>query len=214
MTFILINTANKMHKDILTEEQLKLLPTVMKFMNNFFLVGGTATALQIGHRRSIDFDLFSIKDFKNAFVRKKISEDGWKIEKVFKDEIGQYTFFINGVQMTFFHYPFQIAIESHPEGLLMPDLTTLASMKAYALGRRAKWKDYVDLYFIFNRTGSIKPIINKGKEIFGNEFNENLFRKQLTYYEDINYDEKVEFLPGFEVSDEEIKDKLIKYSLE
>ncbi len=203
-----------MHKDILTEEQVKLLPTVNKFMKDFFLVGGTAIALQIGHRRSIDFDLFSEKDFKNAHVRKKIIEDGLKIEKVFKDEDGQYTFFINGVQMTFFHYPFEIDLEDHSENLRMPNLITLASMKAYALGRRAKWKDYVDLYFIFNKTSSIKPTIEKSKKIFGNEFNENLFRKQLTYFEDINYDEKIEFLPGFEVSEEKIKEELISFSLE
>ena len=48
-----------MHKEILTEKQANLLTLVKAYSSKFGLVGGTAIALQIGHRRSIDFDLFS-----------------------------------------------------------------------------------------------------------------------------------------------------------
>ena len=48
-----------MHKEILTTSQRELLPFVKKFRKDFYLVGGTAIALQIGHRRSIDYDLFT-----------------------------------------------------------------------------------------------------------------------------------------------------------
>ncbi|MDP3793481.1 MAG: hypothetical protein Q8R07_01885, partial [Candidatus Uhrbacteria bacterium] len=61
-----------MHKEILTEEQVRLLPLLGKFSRDFGLVGGTAIALYLGHRRSIDFDLFSDKPFHNAAVRRKI----------------------------------------------------------------------------------------------------------------------------------------------
>jgi hypothetical protein len=47
-----------MHPEILSKEQLELLPFLGQFNKRFFLVGGTAIALQIGHRQSIDFDLF------------------------------------------------------------------------------------------------------------------------------------------------------------
>lgn len=50
-------------------------------------------------------------------------------------------------------------------------------MKAFALGRRAKWKDYVDLYFIIKDYHSIDEICTKGKEIFEGEFNEKIFRE-------------------------------------
>jgi len=46
-----------MHKNILNSNQLELLPLVKEFKRTFYLVGGTAIALQIGHRQSIDFDL-------------------------------------------------------------------------------------------------------------------------------------------------------------
>ena len=52
-----------MHKEILTKEQVELLPLLKEFKGKFYLVGGTAIALHIGHRRSIDFDLFSEKKF-------------------------------------------------------------------------------------------------------------------------------------------------------
>jgi len=203
-----------MHKEVLTGEQAKLLSLVRKFIKDFGLVGGTAIALQIGHRQSIDFDLFSDKEFNNAKIRKMIIDSGHKISKVYKDEAGQFTFFVGEVQFTFFHYPFKIVFSEHFEKTLrMPDLLTLAAMKAYALGRRAKWKDYVDLYFIINKYHSIEKIVKCARFIFKGEFNERIFREQLTYFDDIDYREEVVFLNGFAISDKIIKKKLIEFSL-
>ena len=50
-----------MHPEILSEEQVQLLPLLQQFYKDFYLVSGTAIALQIGHRRSIDFVLFTDK---------------------------------------------------------------------------------------------------------------------------------------------------------
>jgi len=203
-----------MHKEILVKEQAELLPLVGKFVKNFGLVGGTAIGLQIGHRQSIDFDLFSAKEFNNAIIRNMIVKNGRKIGKVYKDELGQFTFFVDQVQFTFFHYPFKIEFsESFEKILRMPDLLTLAAMKAYALGRRAKWKDYVDLYFIIKQFHSIKKIVERAKAIFNGEFNERIFREQLSYFKDIDYREEVVYLKGFALSDKIIKKELIEFSL-
>lgn len=203
-----------MHKEILTEEQIKLLPLVEKFIKDFGLVGGTAIALQIGHRRSIDFDFFSTKEFNNAKIRKMIIRSGYKIDKVYKDEAGQFIFFVNNVQLTFFYYPFKIKFSEHFGKILkMSDLLTLAAMKAYALGRRAKWKDYVDLYFIINKYHSIEKIVKRSKIIFKSEFNEKLFREQLAYFEDINYSEEVIYMKNYEIDNKIIQRELINFSL-
>ncbi|MFH1048895.1 MAG: nucleotidyl transferase AbiEii/AbiGii toxin family protein [Patescibacteria group bacterium] len=202
------------HQEILVAKQFELLSLVEKFSKDFGLVGGTAIALQIGHRRSIDFDLFSLEEFDNAKIRAKIIRNGFKIGKVYKDEDGQFTFFVNNVQFTFFHYPFKIKFSKNFEDIFkMPDLLTLGAMKAYALGRRAKWKDYVDLYFIINKYHSIEKIVKNSKEIFKGEFNERIFREDLIYFNDVNYDEAIEFLPEFKVDDEKIKKELVKFSL-
>ena len=95
----------------------------------------------------------------------------------------------------------------------MPTLLTLASMKAFALGGRSEWKDYVDLYFILRDHYQISDIIKEARKNFGSEFNEKLFRSQLSYFKDINYEESVIFKKGFEVSDKEIKKSLIEFSL-
>jgi len=96
----------------------------------------------------------------------------------------------------------------------MPTLLSLSAMKAFALGRRAKWKDYVDLYFIIKDKYSIKDISTEAIFIFGNMFSEKLFREQMSFHEDIDYSEPVEYLPGFEVSENVIKDFLINKSIE
>ena len=86
-------------------------------------------------------------------------------------------------------------------------------MKAHALGRRAKWKDYIDLYFVMNRYQGINKIIKKAKNIFSSEFNEKLFRSQLVYFKDIDYTEKIIYMKGFETSDAIIKKSLVDFSL-
>jgi hypothetical protein len=203
-----------MPKEILTAKQIKLLPLVQKFSKEFGLVGGTAIALQIGHRQSIDFDLFCFKEFRNAKIRKIVTGNGYKIMKVSADEAGQFTFYVDGVQFTFLEYPFPIKFtEQFEKFLKMPDLLTLAAMKAYALGRRNKWKDYVDLYFIISKYHSLEKISDRAKKIFGQEFNEKIFREALSYFKDINYEEEVIFLPGFAVNEKKIKKELIKYAL-
>ena len=96
----------------------------------------------------------------------------------------------------------------------MPDLLTLTAMKAFALGGRNKWKDYVDLYFILKGKFTVSEIAKKAKELFAGEFNEKIFRNQLAYFDDMNYAEVVEFMPGFEVGDAVVKKALVEFSLQ
>ena len=202
-----------LHPEILTKEQKELLPLVKKFYKDFGLVGGTAIALHIGHRESVDFDLFSFEEFKNVNIKKRILRSK-KIDNIIRDETEQFTFVISGVLFTFFRYPFKINYEiNFNQTLKMPSLLTLAAMKLFALGRRAKWKDYVDLYFIIKDFHSVSEIIKQAESMFGNEFNEKICREQLAYFEDVNYSEKVNYLKGFEVSDRTIKKELINFSL-
>ncbi len=116
---------------------------------------------------------------------------------------------MNDVKMTFLSFPFEV---KHPLKLgnfiKIPTLLSLAAMKAFALGRRAKWKDYVDLYFILHDYYSLQEICLEAGEIFGQQFSEKLFQQQLAYHNDIDYTESVEFLLKT-VSDEEIRTFLI-----
>jgi len=203
-----------MHKEILNQQQIKLLNLLKKFNKDFGLVGGTAIALYLGHRQSIDFDLFSNKPIKSSNIRRKIKETN-NIDRVLVDEKDEYTVIVDGVKITFLYYPFKIKFNENLEDIIkLPDLPTLSAMKSYALGRRAKWKDYVDLYFIMENKYSIKSIIKKTKQIFGAEFNEKMFRVQLSYFKDIDYSEEIIFMKEKKISDVVIKKELQKVSLQ
>lgn len=204
---------SKVCPEVLNEVQKKLLPLVGLFGNKFYLVGGTAIALQLGHRRSIDFDLFSLQKIDQRKIRNLIMKNH-RIDRVIIDDQDEYTVIVDGVKLTFLRYPFKIkANKRFGEYIKMPDLLTLAAMKAYALGRRAKWKDYVDLYWIMDNQIGIMEIIKKSKSIFGTEFNEKNFREQLAYFKDIDYTEEVDWLPGFKIGDKKIKSALVAGSL-
>ena len=71
MTYI---SRKMLHTEILSEEQKNLLPLIKQFRKEYYLVGGTAIALQIGHRRSIDFDLFTTKNIQQINIKKIIAE--------------------------------------------------------------------------------------------------------------------------------------------
>lgn len=202
-----------MHKNILQDSQREVLEILKNFSNDFILVGETAIALQIGHRQSMDFDLASFNYFDNAKIRNKIISN-FKIEQVIRDTKEEYTVLVNSVKFTFFYYPFNIKGTVKLDDIInMPDIETLAAMKAYTLGRRAKWKDYVDLYFMLDKYIDINKIIKKAQNLFGDEFNEKNFRAQLTYFKDIDYSENLIYKFGFEVDDDVIKKALSQASI-
>lgn len=196
-----------MHKEILNKEQLELLPLVSDFKKTFYLVGGTAIALQIGHRQSIDFDLFKKGTLNITAILNKVSK--YKLKPIITRRVNeQLNLVLNGVKITFFDYPFDIETNKKLDNIVtMPSLLELAGMKAYELGRRSKWKDYVDLYYILSEFHSIKEILQRAKEIFGDLFSEKQFRAQLGFFEDVDYSEKIEFI-GKGVSETKVKKTL------
>jgi hypothetical protein len=209
LAFILLN----MHSEIFSKTQNDLLPFMKKYKRNYYLVGGTAIALHIGHRYSIDFDMFTAEKINSTSIKKDISVSGFS-SSIIKSLPDQIHFIVNGVKLTFFEYPFSIESKMEYENYFrLPDLLTLAAMKAFALGGRGKWKDYVDLYFLLKQFYSIEEIAAKAKEIFIDGFNPILFRKQLCYFQDINYSEQVDFLPGFETGENIIKQFLTDAAL-
>ena len=194
-----------MFKNILTANQHKLLPLVKEFSQAYYLVGGTAIALHLGHRRSIDFDLFTSGRLKKQSIKRIIDRHQCPVSDVLFEDSEQLHLVVNDVKLTFFSYPYQIDAPVDFERIIhMPDLLTLAAMKAYALGGRAKWKDYVDLYILLRDHFSLSQISEKSKDIFGAYYNEKLFREQLCFFQDVDRSERVDFVVQA-VSDEEIR---------
>jgi len=203
-----------MFKEILTKEQVELLPLIKKFSKEYYMVGGTAIALHIGHRRSIDFDLFTDKKIKRKQIKNIIESSGFSTRDILFEASDQIHIVLNGVKTTFYQYPHTIQASVDFERFIaIPTLLDLAAMKATALGERAKWKDYVDLYYIMKGYYSYNDIVKRTKELFDVFFNDKLFKEELSYFDDIDYAENVEFV-GEEVTQEEVKNFLIHVATE
>jgi hypothetical protein len=203
-----------MYKEILTEDQLKLLPLLKDFSKDYILVGGTAIALHLGHRRSVDFDLFTPKRIRRKSIKNYLIQKKYPVNELIKEEEDQIHFIINNVKVTFFQYPFVINdLIDFDRIIKIPSLINLAAMKAFALGGRGKWKDYVDLFFLLKDHFKLNQIIEKADELFGEVFNGKLFKEQISYFEDINYEEEVIYL-NTPIDKDEIKKFLVEAATE
>ena len=203
-----------MHEEILNAAQQKLLPLMAQFRREYYLVGGTAIALHIGHRRSVDFDMFKPTELNHKRNLDRIVASGLEYQ-VTRRVFEQMNLIVGDVKLTFFQYPFPVVPEDTFGNVFrMPSLLSLAAMKAYALGRRSKWKDYVDLYCLLTRYFKLREIADKANQLFGDLFSEKLFRAQLSYFDDIDYNEKVEYLVETPPSDDEIKTTLTQIALD
>ena len=203
-----------LHPEVLNKAQQDLLPLVGKFGREYYMVGGTAIALYLGHRRSIDYDLFKKAPLKRKKNLEIIQESGFPYQVVFNTD-GQMNLVVNGVKLTFFQYEFDVkAVTDFQGAIKLPSLPDLAAMKAYALGRRSKWKDYVDLYFLLKDRYSIDEISARAETIFGELFSSKMFRIQLSYFEDVDYSEEVEYLIPNPPSNQEIQTYLTEVSTE
>jgi len=185
-----------MHQEAITLEAKKIFKK-LKHFSEFYLAGGTGLALQLGHRISIDFDFFWEKDIPKSLLP--------KIRRVFKgseikiviNHSEQLTVIINEVNVSFIKYGFpMISKPIEYQGIKILPSKGIAVMKAYALGRRATLKDYVDLYFVIKEgVAPLEEIITLSQKKYNGEFDPRLFLEQLIYSKDIEKI-KIQFLKG------------------
>ncbi len=209
---------------ILSPEQQSLKPLLEEFMSTHFLVGGTAIALQIGHRKSIDFDLFTLspqgsgKQLSERIERAGcVLEEGSDIRYLSDEEEPEATLKIHGVKvqlMNFNRNPFGVNIKIPHSvvicgGIYTPTLLDLAALKAYAMMYRKKWKDAVDLYFLLQEEGiDFARVLDRTKELFGILYQEIATLDTIL---DDTWDmtEAVEYIVENPPSDEKIREELI-----
>ncbi len=183
-----------MKKEALTEKGKELFPYFKKF-KKFYLAGGTGLALQIGHRISVDFDFFTNDFISDSFLKKIEKEFSGKKISISVNNPEELTIFVNRVKVTFLRYPFPLVDELiEYEGVKIMKVKEIAATKAYTIGRRGSYKDYIDLYFcIKERFTNLSEIITIAEKKYGQQFNSRLFLEQLIYLKDIK-DIKILFL--------------------
>lgn len=195
-----------MHHEALTKKGKTVFDVLkgFEFLSKFNLAGGTGLALQIGHRVSVDFDFFSRRELDKDLLKRLEGELPEEEAKIIRNDSGELTILINGVKVTFLHYPFPAVTSTVDlDGVSAYSVKEIAASKAYTIGRRGEYKDYIDLYFLFKRDYvTLSEIINLSKEKYGDKFNGRLFLEQLLFREDIK-EMEIEFL------EEEISEKQI-----
>lgn len=177
---------SKIHLGILDTKRVNLLTRLSRFKTIGYLGGGTALALQIAHRRSVDFDVFIQKPVE-ASLRHQI-KNSFTVVSISVDTSDQITFATeDGINVSFIHYYYKLVFPPVTTNFLpLASIADIAADKAVTIGRRAVWRDYVDIFFLLHEGFmTIEKIIDTAKKKFGTEFNELLFFQQLTYFEDM-----------------------------
>jgi len=144
-----------MYLEALTNSARRLFPKLASF-EQFYLAGGTALALQLGHRLSVDFDLFTDSEIPVSFLQ--------KVRRVFSDSscavivnnADELTVFADNVKITFLRYPYSLLRDLVSfKGISMLAVPEIAATKAYTIGRRGSFKDYIDLYWVLKGKRSL-----------------------------------------------------------
>ena len=197
-----------MFYNILDKKRENILPFLKSLKQDFYLAGGTALALQLGHRDSVDFDFFSEKDIdtKKLFEKVKVIFTGKKIVKI-QDEINTLTVLIDeNIKISFFGYQYPLLEKLIDEpNLKLASTLDIATMKLVAITSRASNKDYIDLYYILENI-DLNDLLEKASKKFP-EIDRNLILKSLVYFEDIEI-EPILFKNNKEINFEKIKDFL------
>lgn len=176
--------------NILPQPQKDLWLELKDVPDNFVLYGGTAIALQLGHRESVDFDFFGSEKFDPddllksipALKNAEITQRDENTLSVKVDRGGE-------VYLSFFGLPHIKPIipplETNDGIMKVASLLDLAGMKASVVQKRAEWKDYVDLVALIEAGITLPMALSAGQAIYKNQFNPQITLKALSYFDDI-----------------------------
>ena len=123
-----------------------------------YLAGGTALALQIGHRISYDLDFFTREEFDEEKLLSKIEKiANFQLEEIsWRTILGRF----EGIRFSIFYYKYPLIYPAKKFGMInIVDVRDIAAMKIAAVASRGTKRDFVDLYFICKEVVSLKKII-------------------------------------------------------
>lgn len=151
--------------------------------NNFYLAGGTALSLQLGHRKSIDLDWFSKADFSGADLKKELASLG--NFELNSEAPGTINGLLDNVRLSFFHYDYDLIFPFIIfQNVNLADERDIAAMKISAISYRGRKKDFIDLYFLLQKY-SLKELIGFFEKKFKDiKYNNLHILKSLAYFED------------------------------
>lgn len=161
---------------------------------NFYLAGGTAAALWLGHRISVDLDFFTPHRFDVKGLKKGLEKIGnVVIEDESEDTLNGR---LNDLKVSFFLYPYPLLNPCERfQGVEIADLIDIACMKIDAISSRGTKRDFIDLYFICMKARSLRDLLYSfDKKYEGTGYNKIHIIKSLTYFRDAENQEMPKML--------------------
>ncbi len=179
-----------MHPEILAPDTATAFAALKyaAWMTSFYLAGGTAVALHLGHRQSVDLDFFSSTPFSTQTLRQQVMQCGdFRLEQ---EGPGTLHGMLCGAKVSFLEYPYPcLEPPVLHDGLHIASLQDLACMKLDTIGSRGKKRDFIDLHAIL-ATGVTLPTVFQwfATKYQALQYNQMHLIKSLTYFQDAEFD--------------------------
>jgi hypothetical protein len=177
---------------VLPESQKLLWMQLGSTPDHFVLYGGTALALRLGHRESVDFDFFSSRSFEPLELMRSIaylkdqtitqqSADTVSCEVSTGKGAVKVSFF-GGLSLSQIEAPDTI-VENN---IAVASLRDLFGMKCATVPQRNESKDYLDIHALINKAKiSLSEGLAAARAIYGNQYNPVLTLQALSYFDDL-----------------------------
>ncbi len=152
-------------------------------LSGFYLAGGTGLALQLGHRRSVDLDLFCPGELRPLDLRAQLAElPGLQVRQILR---GTLHIELHDMLVSFLHYPYPLLFPTREfDVLTVADPRDIACMKVDAIASRGSRRDFVDLYITAQRYGLNEILAWFTTKYAGAPYNRIHLLKSLTYFSD------------------------------
>lgn len=153
------------------------------FLNSFYLSGGTALALQLGHRESEDLDFFNERSFSPQLLLAELQDFGQLQDTEL--HAGTLNTFLNGVKLQFLEYPYPLLTPTIQwEVMNLSSLLDIACTKIQTISSRGSKKDFIDLYFLLDHHTLSQILLEMGKKYSEVSYNQVHIIKSLVYFDD------------------------------
>lgn len=156
----------------------------LPFLKNFYLAGGTAAALYLGHRISADLDFFTKQPFNESLFISKIAKLGkFQLEKKSEQTVIS---ILDHTKVSFFGYNYPLLLPlKKMNGINIAHIIDIACMKIDAISSRGTKRDFVDIYFIAKEIMPLPKILKFFKKKYRTiGYNMMHVRKSLVYFTD------------------------------
>lgn len=182
-----------LYYETISPSTLELLKSIQSIpaLQDTYLVGGTSLALQMGHRKSIDLDIFGSIQTPVSEIRQVLAVE--HTVQVLKESRNINICLVDGVKVDFVNYSYSLLKPMVvQDNLRLASVEDIAAMKISAVIGRGTKKDFIDLYFLL-KSYSLKDILDfySAKYPDGTLF---IALKSLTYFEDAEPDPMPEML--------------------